>query len=163
MELQHRPVKAEDFQTICSFPLGVKELFFMFPKAQYPLTEDQLAGAIAQRFDSTVALDGTRVVGFANFYKADNGGVCCIGNVIVAQGMRGKGVATFLVEAMTALAFERHDASEVQLSCFSENTAGLLLYPKLGFTPFAVEERVSWEGGRTALIHMTRCRADQHY
>lgn len=161
MELQHRPVKTEDINTICGFPLGVRELFFMFPKARYPLTEEQLVDAIAQRFDSTVVLDSGRVVGFANFYKAEQGGVCCIGNVIVAQGMRGKGVATYLVETMMALAFDRHDASEVQLSCFSENTSGLLLYPKLGFSPFAVEERVSWEGGRTALIHMTRRRADQ--
>ena len=161
MKFQHRPVQADDIRTICGFPLGERELFFMFPKAQYPLTEAQLSGAIAQRFDSTVVESGGRVVGFANFYRADTGWVCCIGNVIVAKEARGQGVASFLVETMIALAFERHDATEVQLSCFNENTAGLLLYPKLGFVPFAVEERASWEGGRTALIHMTRRRAGQ--
>ena len=72
---------------------------------------------------------------------------------------RCKGVASFIVETMTALAGDRYDASEVQLSCFNGNTAGLLLYPKLGFQPFAIEERASPEGDRLALIHMTRRRA----
>lgn len=159
MILRHRPVTADDLKTICSFPLDARELFFMFPKAQYPLTEAQLSNAIAQRFDSTVFEIGNSVVGFANFYRADTGGICCIGNVIVAQEARGKGVATFIVETMTALAFDRHAASEVQISCFNENTAGLLLYPKLGFLPFAIEERVSPDRRRTALIHMRRGRA----
>ncbi|WP_223472055.1 MULTISPECIES: GNAT family N-acetyltransferase [unclassified Pseudomonas] len=158
MQLQSRPVKADDIKTLCSFAQDARELFYMFPKAQYPLTEAQLSDAIAQRFDSTVIEAGNRVVGFANFYRAETGGVCCIGNVIVAQEARGKGVATFLVETMTALAFDRYDATEVQVSCFNENTAGLLLYPKLGFLPFAVEERVSPDSRRTALIHMRRGR-----
>lgn len=59
----------------------------------------------------------------------------------------------------TALAFERYEATQVQISCFNENTAGLLLYPKLGFLPFAVEERASLDGRRLALIHMARHRA----
>ena len=161
MIFQHRPVTATDIKTICSFPLNARELFYMFPKAQYPLTEAQLSDAMTQRFDSTIVEAGNNVVGFANFYRAETGGVCCIGNVIVAQQARGKGVATFIVETMTALAFERYDAKEVQISCFNENTAGLLLYPKLGFLPFAVEERTSLDGRRLALIHMTRSRTAQ--
>lgn len=125
----------------------------------YPLTEAQLSNAITQRFDSTVVETRNSVVGFANFYRAETGGVCCIGNVIVAQEARGKGVATFIVETMAAPAFDRYDATEVQISCFNENTAGLLLYPKLGFLPFAVEERISLDSRRSALIHMTRSRA----
>lgn len=159
MILRHRPVKAGDIKTICSFPLDARELFYMFPKAHYPLTEAQLSDAIAQRFDSTVFEVGNNVVGFANFYRAETGGVCCIGNVVVAHEARGKGVATFIVETMTALAFDRHDATEVHISCFNENTAGLLLYPKLGFLPFAIEERVAPDSRRAALIHMTRSRA----
>lgn len=159
MILQHRPVKADDIRTICSFPQNARELFYMFPKAQYPLTETQLSNAITQRFDSTVAESQNSIVGFANFYRAETGGVCCIGNVIVAQEARGRGVATFIVETMTALAFDRYDATEVQISCFNENTAGLLLYSKLGFSPFAVEERISLDSRRSALIHMTHSRS----
>jgi RimJ/RimL family protein N-acetyltransferase len=159
MELQSRPVTADDIKTICSFALDARELFYMFPKAQYPLTEVLLADAIAQRLDSTVVEVGNRIVGFANFYRAETGGACCIGNVIVAPDARGKGVATFLVDTMTTLAFDRYDATEVRISCFNENTAGLLLYPKLGFLPFAVEERASPDNRRVALIHMRRGRA----
>lgn len=159
MKIHHRPVKADDIKIICGLPQGAQELFYMFPKAQYPLTESQMADAIAQRFDSTIFEADNRVVGFANFYRAEPGGTCCIGNVIVAPQARCKGVASFIVETMTALAFDRYDASEVQLSCFNGNTAGLLLYPKLGFQPFAIEERASPEGDRLALIHMTRRRA----
>ncbi|WP_237886461.1 GNAT family N-acetyltransferase [Pseudomonas sp. PGPR40] len=155
MKLKHRPVKADDIKTICGFPQNAQELFFMFPKAHYPLTEAQLIAAITQRFDSTVVeIDGA-IVGFANFYRAERNGVCCIGNVIVSPTARGKGVATFIVETMTRLAFERYEANEVQISCFNENTAGLLLYPRLGFVPFAIEERPSLGNGRSALIQMT--------
>jgi len=79
----------------------------MFPKAQYPLTETQLSNAIAQRFDSAVVDTENGVVGFANFYRVETGGVCCIGNVVVAREARGNGVATFIVDTMTALAFDR--------------------------------------------------------
>jgi hypothetical protein len=36
MNFTHRPVTADDVNTLCSFPQGVQELFFMFPKAQLP-------------------------------------------------------------------------------------------------------------------------------
>ncbi|PWB31394.1 GNAT family N-acetyltransferase [Pseudomonas sp. SDI] len=154
MTLTHRPVTAADIDTLLTFPQGARELFFMFPKAQYPLTAAQLAAAIAQRFDSTVfELDGA-VVGFANFYQAEHAGICCIGNVVVAPTARGKGVATFIINSMTQLAAERHAAREVQLSCFNENTAGLLLYPRLGFVPFDIEERAGLNGTRVALVQM---------
>ena len=158
MILKHRPVTAEDVKTICSFPQGVQELYFMFPKAKFPLTEAQMSTAIGQRFDSTVVEADGEIVGFANFYRAELQGICCIGNVIVAPSARGKGVARFIVETMIELAFERWEAKEVQLSCFNENTAGLLLYPTLGFVPFDIEERAAPGGGRTALIHMRRSR-----
>lgn len=52
--LTHRPVRAEDVLAICNFPQTPEELFFMFPKGQYPLTDAQLLASIAQRSDSTV-------------------------------------------------------------------------------------------------------------
>ena len=158
MNFTHRPVQATDVKTICGFPQGEQELFFMFPKAHFPLTEEQLHTAISQRFDSTVFEDDGVVVGFANFYRAEHNGICCIGNVIVAPSARGQGVAGFIVTTMTALAFEKYQADEVQISCFNHNTAGLLLYPKLGFVPFGIEERPAPNGGRSALIQMTRHR-----
>ena len=154
MLLTHRPVSADDVLTICSFPQTPQELFFMFPKAQYPLTEEQLHASIAQRSDSTVVEADGCVVGFANFYAFEHDGRCAIGNVIVSPKARGKGVARYLVETMIAIAFERHRARDVELSCFNENTAGLLLYPTLGFEPFGIEERLSPDGRRVALVNL---------
>ncbi len=54
--LTHRPVQKEDVYFLCQFPQSAEELFFLFPKATYPLTPEQLQDAIDQRFDSTVVL-----------------------------------------------------------------------------------------------------------
>lgn len=151
--LQHRHVSDSDLQVICSFPQGEEELFYFYPKAMYPLTPEQLQIAIRQRSDSTVVECNGVVVGFANFYRWHNG-TCCIGNVVVAPSARGKGVAQFLIQTMIDLASIEHLATCVEISCFNHNAAGLMLYTKLGFEPFAIEERKDPDGRRVALIHM---------
>lgn len=154
MVLTHRPIAKNDIQAICSFPQSEDELFFLFPKAAFPLAPSQLQDAIAQRSDSTVVELGGEVVAFANFYRWETGGCCSIGNVIVSQAARGRGVGHYLIEKMIGLAFSKHQATEVTVSCFNQNVAGLLLYPKLGFQPYAIEERQDKKGNRVALIHM---------
>lgn len=154
MPLTDRPVAENDLQLICGFPQNDDELFFLFPKAVFPLTPSQLRDAIAQRADSTVVeLDG-QVVAFANFYRWEVDGCCSIGNVIVSPAARGHGVGRYLIERMIDLAFSRYQATEVKVSCFNQNVAGLLLYLKLDFQPYAVEERKDKKGNRVALIHM---------
>lgn len=154
MPLIHRPVQPADIATLCSFPQSADELFYMFPKATYPLTPTQLSEAIEQRSGSTVIEADDVIVGFANFYKAEKGGVCALGNVVVATTARGQGVARYLVERMIDLAREEFAAREVWVSCFNHNTAGLLLYPQLGFVPFGIEERRAPDGSRVALVQM---------
>jgi RimJ/RimL family protein N-acetyltransferase len=151
--LQFRPFLKQDLQPICSFPQSEVELFYFYPKALYPLTPEQLQSAIDQRSDSTVFVQNECIVGFANFYRWEDG-VCCIGNVVVAPFARGQGVAKFIVETMISLADHRHSASTIQISCFNQNIAGLLLYKKLGFKPFDMEERECIDGKRLALIHL---------
>lgn len=154
MSLTHRPVSDKDIRLICGFPQSEDELFFLFPKAEFPLSPSQLQDAIAQRSDSTVVeLDG-EVVAFANFYRWEVGCCCSIGNVIVSPAARGRGVGSYLIKEMTVLAFSKHLANEVTVSCFNQNVAGLLLYPKLGFQPYAIEERKNRKGNQVALIHM---------
>ncbi len=154
MPLTHRPFELRDLAAICRFPQNADELFFMFPKARYPLTPDQLAAVIAERTDATVAeLDG-EPVGFANFHQWGLHSVCSIGNLIVAPAARGQGVGTYLIRHMVELAFAKYQASEVAISCFNENVTGLLLYTKLGFRPYGIEERRDHRGRRVALIHL---------
>lgn len=154
MALTNRPVEEKDIQVICGFPQSEDELFFLYPNATFPLSPSQLRDAVEQRSDSTVVeLDG-KVVAFANFYRREIGGCCSIGNVIVSPVARGRGVGRYLIEQMIGLAFSKHQASEVTVSCFNQNVAGLLLYPKLGFRPYAIEKRQDKKGNRVALIHM---------
>ncbi|MCY1457973.1 hypothetical protein D9M71_753120 [compost metagenome] len=74
--------------------------------------------------------------------------------MVVAPAARGHGVARYLVQSMIELARRQFEAREVPVSCFNSNTAGLLLYPQLGFTPFAIEERQGPGNTRVALVQM---------
>ena len=158
LALHFRPIATPDLALIATFPQNEDELFFFFPRAIFPLTVAQLAESVAQRVEATVAVRRGQVVGFANFYRWETGGLCAIGNVVVAPAARGHGVASSLVSHMVELAFEQYRAAEVRIACFHRNLAGLLLYPKLGFTPCAIEERRDWRGEPTALIHFQRMR-----
>ena len=151
-----RPVEDQDLTLVASWPQSREELFFFHPRASFPLTVSQLAEAIAQRSDSTVAVADSQVVGFANFYRWETNGHCVIGNVIVAPGSRSHGVASALIDHMIILALSKHRAAEVRIACFHRNLAGLLLYSKLKFSPFAIEERRDWQNERVALVHFRR-------
>ncbi|MDD3617956.1 MAG: GNAT family N-acetyltransferase [Desulfobulbaceae bacterium] len=154
MGLSHRPVAEKDIPLICGFPRDEEELFHLFPRASYPLTPRQLLRAIEHRADSTVVERDGEVAGFANFHRWERHGCCSIGNVIVSPAARRSGVGRYLIETMIGLAVSRHGASEVNVSCFNTNAAGLLLYTQLGFRPFGVEERLDRRGNRVALVHM---------
>jgi ribosomal protein S18 acetylase RimI-like enzyme len=154
MTLTHRPAKENDIPLICTFPKNHDELFFIAPKVSYPLNPQLFKEAITQRSDPTVVeLDG-KVVGFANFYRWKIGGSCYIGNVIIAPFARGDGAGQYLMERMINIAFSKHQAIEVIISCFNQNIAGLLFYSKLGFNPYEIEERKDKQENRVALIHM---------
>lgn len=122
---------------------------------------DQLSEAIRQRFESTVLLAGTDVVGFANFYRCEPGKSCSIGNVILSSRVRGKGAGKYLIETMTAIAFDKYKVRQVEISCFNQNLVGLLFYTKLGFIPYSIEERLDPNLQRVALIHMRLERKNQ--
>jgi GNAT superfamily N-acetyltransferase len=152
--LSHRAVQQEDIPRICTFPQSPEELYFLFPKATFPLSAAQLRTSIEQRFGSTVVLHDGRVCGFANLYAMLPAGACGIGNVIVAPDARGKGVGQYLVESMIRTALHEHSTRSVQVACFSGNVSGLLLYRKLGFDPYAIEPRLDLQGNRVALVRM---------
>ncbi len=155
-KLSHRTVKKEDFETICTFPQNAEELFFMFPKAEYPLTSDQLAAAVENRFDSTVILRGEEIVGFANFYEVKENQHCSVGNVIVNTKFRNQGIGEYLINTMERIGTEKYRVSEFHLSYFNTNTKGILLYSKLGYKPYEIERWLSKENESIALIKMKR-------
>ena len=151
-----RPAEEEDFEVIAHFPQNDEELYYMFPKAVYPLTAEQLIEAKRQRFEATVITCYNEVVGYANFYEAMHGKYCSIGNLIVHPQFRSQGVATYLIASMERLAQEQYHAKEVHISCFDTNTKGLLLYSKLGYKSYDIERRTKYNGEPTALIKMKK-------
>lgn len=151
-----RPAKEEDLEVIAGFPQNEEELYYMFPKAVYPLTAEQLLEAKRQRYDATMVTCNDEVVGYANFYEAIANQHCSIGNLVVHPQYRSQGVASFLIAAMEQLAHEKYNATEVHISCFDANTKGLLLYAKLGYKPYDIERRIKYNGDPIALIEMKK-------
>lgn len=140
-KMESRKATDEDFATVCRFPRSARELFYMYPQGDFPLTEEQLAAVSAQRSDPTVVLCDGKVAGYANFYDVAPGNYCAIGNAIVSPRLRGRGIGEYLIRTMECLAREKHGATEIRLSCFSTNTRGILLYTKMGYLPREVEQR----------------------
>ena len=154
--ISHRTVEVSDLNKICQLPKNEEELFFMFPKAKYPLTENQLESAINSRFDSTVILSNNVIVGFVNFYEVKKNQYSSIGNVVVDANYRNLGIGKYLIRTMEQIAIEKYNVSELDLSCFNTNTKGILLYSKLGYIPYEIEKRLSPQNESLALIKMRK-------
>jgi ribosomal protein S18 acetylase RimI-like enzyme len=152
----HRAVEPNDLGIISKFPQDEFELYFMYPKAIFPLSINQLQISVDNRFDSTVVLLENKVVGFANFYEVKTGHYCSIGNVIVDPLYRGKGVGAYLINVMEGIALQKYKVKEIHISCFNSNVTGLLLYNKLGFVPFEIEKRFDRKSFAIALIKMKK-------
>lgn len=154
--LTYRAVKHTDLAELARFPQNAAELYFCCPKANFPLTEEQLTTIIASRCCSTVVEQQGQIAGFANFYQWQHRGCCKIGNVMVNPKLRQQGIARYLLSIMTLQAKNSFSAIELQVCCFNSNTIALLFYAKMGFKPIAIEERIDNNKQKVALIHMSR-------
>ena len=155
LELTHRPASPGDVERICAFPQSVQELFHLFPKADYPLTVDQLTRAMRERTANTVVLANGDVAAFANLNKWEPNGICAIGNVCVAPHYRGCGAGTYLINVLVDTAKQDHNAASVEVSCFETNPDALKLYERLGFSPIKEETRFDKSGATTSLITLS--------
>jgi len=152
----HREAILDDLPQICSFPQNATELYFMYPKAKFPLTFEQLKFNFENRSNSTVFLHGTRIVGYANMYDVEPGNKCTMGNVIIHPEYRGKGVSKYIIQVMEEIASQKYQAKELHLTCFNTNTPALLLYQSTGFTVYAMEKRQDFEGKPIIAINMKK-------
>lgn len=152
----YRGAILDDLPLICPFPQNAVELYFMFPKARFPLTTEQLRVNFESRSDCTVFLSGEKIVAFANIYDVEPSKQCFLGNVIIHPSYRGKGLSNYLLATMAEIAVQKHQAKELHLTCFNTNTPGLLLYLKTGFTPYAMEKREDFEGKSLLAIHQRK-------
>jgi len=135
---QYRNAADADFPVIASFPQNEDEAFYMYPKATYPLTAEQLRAAAAGRSCPTVVTDADSVIAYGNLYEVNDGEDCWIGNVIVRPSSRGSGAAGYLIQTLINRAAEEHGVKTVRLICHNTNTRALLFYAGLGFAPYEV-------------------------
>ena len=152
----NRELQISDTEIIASFPGSEKELFYMFPRAAYPLNPEFLYQESQLRFYPTVVTYNTEIAGYGNFINAENSNFCTMGNIVVNPQLRGIGVASYLIAVLESVAFKTLEAKYIKVSCFNENTAGLLLYRKLGYLPFEAEQRQSYDEKNVVLIHMRK-------
>ncbi len=143
----------DHFPDIANLVSSAEELFLVYPSGCYPWTVDQLERLLAVRSDFTVAVVDGQIAAFANLYDIRPQDSAFIGNVIVADACKGKGIGKALLGHMLGLCQQKYRA-EVHLSVFGFNARALLLYTQLGFKPYAVEPRRNLQGDTVALIHM---------
>ena len=153
--LSHRAATDDDLDEVVRFVRNADELFFAFPRAHWPFSREQLAAACAERQGSTLALLDNRPAGFANFYQSVEGEYCALGNLMIAPWARSQGVAQYLVGVMEHLARRQFRARELQVSCFNDNSAGLLLYARLGYALRGIVERQRGQQ-RVALVQFAK-------
>ncbi len=153
-----RAARVEDHPGIRDLFQTPDELFRVYPDGAWPFTLEQVERIAKERVDLTVVTAGEKVVGFANFYRVDGRRSAFLGNVVIAEAYRGRGLGRALVEQMLKLAFEERKKEELRLSVFADNTPALLLYNALGFTPYGLEVRTDPQEGKKILLHMFRRR-----
>ncbi|MBD8387118.1 hypothetical protein [Dysgonomonas sp. BGC7] len=57
---------------------------------------------------------------------------------------------------MESITLKKYNVREIHISCLKMNTKGILLYSKLGYTPYEIEERSDKKKRKVALIKMKR-------
>lgn len=158
--LTSRPLTSADYPIISQFPQNPEELFYIAPFAEFPWLTENFADSVSDRLANTVFHIDSDIIGFANFYHHEPGAQIFIGNVIVNPAMRNQGFGKEMIKQMLNRGFMELSLEEIHVSCFSPNTTGLLLYKKLGFTPYTIEQRTDHENRPVALFNFKYSKED---
>ena len=151
--IDSRQPHSGDFNILNHFAQSAQELFYIAPFATYPWDAESFAESTTQRLSNTVFTENNAIIGFANYYDVEFSDKGFIGNVMVNPAYRRQGYGKQIVQHMIEMGFATHRFKEIHLSCFSANTAGLLLYRKLGFKPYAIEQRTDYKNESVALMN----------
>lgn len=160
MEL--REATPSDFEAIIQLVPTIDELFLVYPKGTYPFTVDQVSLLAESRKELTIVVEEEKMVGFANLYNIKQEESAFIGNVVVAKEFRSQGIGRLLVSHMIQQAFNKYRVHETRISVFNDNTPALLLYTRMNFKSYAIEERLNPYGRRVGLIHMRLKQNEYH-
>ncbi|WP_282940796.1 GNAT family N-acetyltransferase [Paenibacillus sp. RC67] len=154
MNYDNRPVAKEDFQIIATFPQNESELFFIYPKWNYPVQPEQMEEVASQRYNATVITHNQEVVGYCNLYNVTEREHGYLGNVIIAPDYRGQGAAAYLINVMKQKAKQDRGVRQLRLMCHNINTRALLFYNKMGFKPFDFKELLDKQGNKLVLLEL---------
>ena len=104
--------------------------------------ESFVRGNVANDVAQFVALDGQRVVGWADIVPARTYAIAHCGSVGmgVLSGYRGRGIGRRLLESCIAKAWSQ-GITRIQLEARADNSHAIRLYEHLGFTHEAVKHR----------------------
>lgn len=157
MDIEFIHADWEHYAAITRLVSSPEELYLIYPAGQYPWTVEALTELATVRSDFTVGLVDSRVVAYANLYNVNLGKSVFIGNLIVDDAYKGRGIGKRLAQHMMDLCAHKYFAVP-HLSVLSYNAHAMLLYARLGFEPYAVEERKGLYGESVAVIHMCLCQ-----
>ncbi|WP_241767233.1 GNAT family N-acetyltransferase [Vibrio parahaemolyticus] len=141
------------FEAIAQLVSSPEELYSVCPSGTYPWDYEQICRISEARSDLTVCLIDNQVVAFGNLYNVKPSERAFIGNVVVSDAYKGKGIGRALIEYLSSKCSNIYQAKPC-LSVFNYNTRALLLYTKLGFEPYGAEPRISHDGEAVVLLHM---------
>ena len=143
----------EHYEEIGNLVGSPEELYLVYPSGSYPWDVAQLKKLAELRPNFTVSIVQNEIAAFANLYNVLPGESAFIGNVIVSEKHKGKGIGKALTMHMVKICQEQYKAVP-HLSVFGFNARAILMYSSLGFVPYEVEARKNLNGEIVALIHM---------
>lgn len=153
-DLIYRDATVDDFKDISKLPENEQILFFMYPKAKYPLDIKQLKEIHKERFYPTLFLINEKIVGYSNLYFHNGESEPYIGHVILDKNYRGRGYGKYILKVMIDKALKYFDTNEVKLAVFSENIGVYSMYKKMGFKEFSKEYRKDFNDKERELVFM---------
>jgi ribosomal protein S18 acetylase RimI-like enzyme len=148
------PATRQHYIEIINLVSSPEELYLIAPAAKYPWDIEQLEEISRRRQNLTVAVINDTVAAFANLYDVIPNDTAFIGNVIVADKFKGRGIGKALCHHMNDICVFEHNAVP-HISVYSNNSKALLLFTKIGFIPYAVESRKNQSDENIALIKMS--------
>ena len=152
--LDYRRANADDYVAITNLITTPEELFRVYPAGRFPFTLEQLNQLALVRMELSVATVANQVVAFANLYGYEPNQHIFIGNLVIDQAYRGNGIGEGMVRYLLKQVFYKYRLMEARISVFSDNIPALLLYSKMGFEPYQLEERKNFNKQRVVLLHM---------
>ena len=136
--IQFRPLVCSDYSVICHFVNNSKELSFVLPQAQFPLSVEALARFVSLREMPTVMLANNQPIAFACVHPPGINRTWSLAAIMVDNQFRGLGFGQILTKHMINRLREML-LEEVHVACCSDNVRALLMYQRLGFTPYTAD------------------------